>query len=218
MNKWLLVLFCLLAGTSVHAQLRKQRLFKVDPLSFVFKELRVAVEHRLFKDKDYFWYLAPYGYHQFWKSRSDEPFRRPEHPQKYYGIGLRAGARRYFIPQGTSPHGFFVQAHTGFRHLWLHNYNTDLQLTDKTRFYQFKLGGTLGYQWITGPRKDFAYGFIGGFEYFTPPVFPRGSGYETADITSNWYEFPFLAGGHSGFRLYLGIELGFAFLQRDLHW
>jgi hypothetical protein len=222
MQKWLrcllIFLFLILAVTQAQAQLRKQRLFKVDPLSFMFKELRVAVEHRLFKDKDYFWYLSPYGYHQFWRSKSSDRYGRPTHPQKYYGVGLRAGARRYFIPAKSSPHGFFVQGHVGFRQLWLHNYNTDLQITDKTRYLQFNLGGTAGYQWITGPRKDFAYGFIGGFEFFTPPLFPSGSGYTEDNLTSNWYEFPFLDGGHTGFRLYLGIELGFAFLQRDLHW
>ena len=218
MKKGILLLICLIVGVQLNAQLRKQRLFKVDPLSFVFKEFRVAIEHRMFQDKEFFWYVAPYGYHQFWKSRSDEPFGRPEHPQKYYGVGLRAGARKYFIPESSGPHGFFAQAHLGFKQIWLHNYNTDLQITDKTRFLQLGLGGTVGYQWISGPRKDFAYGFIGGVEFFAPPIFPANSGYETQDVTSNWYEFPFLAKGHSGLRLYLGIELGFAFLQKHLHW
>lgn len=217
MKKWILILACLGLGMQMQAQLRKQRLFKVDPLSFVFKEFRVAVEHRLIKDKDYFGYIAPYGYHQFWRGKSSDGFHRPLNPQKYFGIGMRVGARRYFFPKGNSPHGFFVQGHLGFRQLWLRDYSNDLQITDRTHYTQFCLGGTVGYQWITGPRKDFAYGFMGGFEYFTKPLFPDER-YTRDSLTSNWYEFPFLAGGNTGFRLYLGIELGFAFLQKHLHW
>lgn len=218
MKQWITVLLLLLGAVPAQAQLRKQRLFKVDPASFIFKEIRVAVEHRLFKDRDYFWYLAPYGYHQFWKSRDSDPYGRPLHPQKYYGLGIRAGARRYFLPKASSPHGFFVHVHAGARQLWLHQYSTDLKLTDRTWFFQPSLGGTVGYQWITGPRKDFVYGWMGGFEYFFNPAFPASSAHQEGDLTSNWYEFPFLDGGHSGFRLYIGIELGFAFLQKHLHW
>lgn len=218
MKKAVLILLGLLLGWQVQAQLRKERLFKIDPLSFVFKEFRVAVEHRLIKQKDYFGYIAPYGYHHYWRGKEADAFDRPTNPQKYFGIGLRVGARRYFIPKGTSPHGFFVQAHTGFRQLWLRDYDSGLMITDRTHYTQFCLGGTVGHQWISGPRKDFAYGFIGGFEYFTRPLFPSGSGYTKGDLTSQWYEFPFLAGGTLGFRVYLGIELGFAFLQKHLHW
>lgn len=218
MKTWVTAVLLLLLGLQVNGQLRKQRLFKVDPLSFVFKELRVAVEHRMFKDKDYFWYLAPYGYHQYWRGKSNDTFGRPGFPQKYYGVGLRAGARRYFLPAGMSPHGFFVQAQVGARQLWLTNYNTDLQIVDKTRIFQVSAGGTVGYQIITGPRKDFAYGFMGGFELFGPPITPAGTGHDSVHMTSNWYEFPFLDKGHTGFRLYLGVEVGFAFLQKHLHW
>ena len=70
MKKWILLSILYLFVGDAAAQLAKQRLFKVDPLSFVFKELRVSVEHRAFKD--YFWTVSPYGYHHFWRSRSDE--------------------------------------------------------------------------------------------------------------------------------------------------
>ena len=217
MKKWILLSILYLLVGDAAAQLAKQRLFKVDPLSFVFKELRVSVEHRAFKD--YFWTVSPYGYHHFWRSRSDEAWGRPTFPQKYYGIGLRAGARRYFIPKGTSPHGFFVQAHVGYRQLWIHNYTTGLQIVDKSRLGQGMFGGTVGYQWISGPRKDFCYGFIGGFEKLFSVNYHSSSGlYDKTDVTSSWYEFPFLLQGRSGLRLYLGIEVGFAFLQKHLHW
>lgn len=207
----------MLLADAATAQLAKQRLFKVDPLSFVFKELRVSIEHRAYKD--YFWTISPFGYHQFWRSRSDEPFFRPEFPQKYYGAGIRLGARRYFIPKGASPHGFFLQAHTGYRHLWINHYTTDLEIFDKARFGQLLLGGTVGYQIITGPRKDFCYGIIGGFEKMFPVGYHSSTGAtDKNDITSNWYEFPFLFRGRSGLRIYLGVEVGFAFLQKHLHW
>jgi hypothetical protein len=211
-------LLLMLAGIALQAQLQKQRLFKVDPASVLFKELRVAVEHRLIKDKDYFWYLAPYGYHHFWRSKANPGFDRPDFPQKYYGLGIRAGARRYFFPKKSSPHGFFVQAHTGMRHIWVNNYNDNLIIDSKFQYTQFCIGGTVGYQWITGPRKDFTYGFIGGFEqfFFMKPLSTKGL--DNKMVTRSWYEFPFIGHGYTGFRLYLGIEVGFAFLQRDLHW
>lgn len=217
MKKLVLLSVLVLWGAAATAQLAKERLFKVDPLSLVFKELRVAVEHRVYKD--YFLYLGPYGYHQFWRSRSEERYNRPTFPQKYYGVGLRAGARRYFLPKGESPHGFFVQGHFGMRQLWIHNYDDDLQLVDRSRLLQGMFGGTVGYQWITGPRKDFCYGFIGGFEkYFYIADHSSTGLYGKDAVTANWYEFPFLLDGKTGLRFYLGIEVGFAFLQKHLHW
>jgi hypothetical protein len=217
MKKLVCIMVILLVGAAAYPQLAKQRLFKVDPLSLAFKELRVAVEHRVFGD--YFGYVAPFGYHQFWRSRKTELFDRPQNPQKYYGAGVRAGARRYFIPKKSSPQGFFVQAHIGFRQLWIHNYTTELQVVDHSRFAQGMFGGTVGYQWISGPRKDFCYGFIGGFEKYVPLAYHSSSGnFDRTDVTANWYEFPFLLQGRSGLRLYLGIEVGFAFLQKHLHW
>jgi hypothetical protein len=217
-KKWILMVGCVLGGLHVQGQLSKQRLFKVDPLSWMFKEFRVAVENRILRDQDYFWYLAPYGYHHFWSGRTGERYGRPTHPQRYSGVGFRIGARRYIFPQESSPHGFFVQAHAGFRHIWMQDYSPTLVPQDRTRFMQMGLGGTVGYQWIAGPRKDFVYGFIGGVEFYADPIFPKGSGHTTRDVVRNWYEFPFLASGHSGIRLYLGIEVGFAFLQKHLHW
>lgn len=217
MKKTLVAVALLAFASLCHAQLAKQRLFKVDPLSFMFKELRVSVEHRVLKD--YFVYIGPYGYHQFWRGRADDRYDRPGFPQKYYGLGLRLGARRYLFPAKSSPHGFFVQAHLGLRQVWMHNFSTSLELVDKSRYNHFMFGGTVGYQWIAGPRKDFAYGFIGGFEQTLLLGHHSSTGNFGPDsITSNWYEFPFLVRGPNPFRLYLGIEVGFAFLQKHLHW
>lgn len=212
----LLMTMMLLLAFSLPAQLRKQRLFKVDPASFLFKEFRVAVEHRLYKE--YFWYISPYGHYQRWLSRDNTTFNRPDYPQNYYGAGIRLGARRYFIPKNRSPHGFFVQAHVGMRQTWLVNYTDDLQISSKTNYFQLGGGGTVGFQWLTGPKDNFTYGFISGLEYYPLQKFKKNSASGPEDIVRNWYDFPFIGDRYIGIRFYLGIEVGFAFLQKDLHW
>lgn len=221
-RKWFLVL-AFSFGT-VHVgmtQMRNQRLFKVDPAGLLFHELRVAVEQRLFKDKDYFWYLAPYGTHQSWLARDHERYDRPTFPQKYYGIGLRAGARRYFIPKGTSPEGFFFQAMISGRQTWVNNYNDDLQFVSRGSYTSLGLGAVVGYQKLYGPgfvpRKNFAYGIIGGLEY-ERHIFPANGVLSKDMLVRNWYQFPFFPHFLHGFRVYLGVEVGFAFLQKRLHW
>ena len=217
MKKKLLVLGLLMVvAAALPAQLRKQRLFKVDPASFLFKEFRVAVEHRMFKD--YFWYIAPYGYYQRWTSRDQQRFNRPDYPQNYYGAGARLGIRRYFVPKNESPKGFFAQAHLGMRYTWLVNYSDNLQIDNKTRFFLGGLGGTVGYQWLTGPKDNFVYGFMCGVEYNPILKFKQTSEVGPEALVRNWYDIPFLGDNYHGFRVYLGLEFGFAFLQKDLHW
>lgn len=214
----LAIFFVALLSTGLMGQrhMLKQRLFKVDPVSGLFKEIRVSVEHRLIKD--YFLYLSPHGYHQNWYPKRRERWQRPRYPQKYAGLGLRAGVRRYFFPKDQSPQGFFVQAMAGYRHTWVNNLNNELQIDYKTRFHQVGFGGTVGYQWLYGPKKNFAYGFMGGFEYYAS-MFPKEDGFTIEDVTQNWFDFPFLGPSTlRGLRFYLGIELGFAFLQKHLHW
>lgn len=209
-----LLLVVLFGGAK--GQFRKQRLFKVDPASGLFKELRVSVEHRIWRD--YFIYIAPNGYHHQWRGRANDRFGKPDIPQKYYGIGLRVGARRYFFPQEKSPQGFFVQAMAGWRNLWVHNYSPELQITSKVSYWQMGFGGTVGYQWLYGPKKNFAYGFMGGLEYYMLDNIDRRGAIDRANIVQNWYDFPFFGQALQGLRVYLGIELGFAFLQKHLHW
>jgi hypothetical protein len=221
MKKLLLApVFFILLATSVQAQLhmRKQRLFKVDPVGGLFHELRVSVENRLFGN--YFVYIQPAGFHQNYGGRENGRFGKPGLPQKNYGLGLRLGARRYFLPANKSPEGFFVHAMVGVRNIWVHNQSEALQVTSKTSYFQAGIGGMVGYQWLYGPKKNFVYGFIGGFEYYPEPFtrFRKNSDYEMYDVVQNWYDFPFLGKTLAGLRLYLGIEIGFAFLQKDLHW
>lgn len=213
------VFFILLAmGLQAQPQLRKQRLFKVDPVGGLFHELRVSVEHRMFGN--YFVYIQPSGFHQNYGGRENERFGKPGLPQKNYGLGLRLGARRYFLPANESPKGFFVQAMVGVRNIWVHNMSDRLQITTKTSYFQPGIGGTVGYQWLYGPKKNFAYGFMGGFEYYPAPFtkFRKDSDYDMSQVVQNWYDFPFLGSALTGLRLYLGIEVGFAFLQKNLHW
>jgi hypothetical protein len=215
----ILLTFCMtFAGTLAFGQMRNNRLFKVDPAGFMFKELRVSIEQRILKD--YFWYASPYGFHQSWLSRDNERYGRPTNPQKYYALGFRAGARRYFFPKAQSPEGFFLQAMVSARHTWMNDYSDGLQLQARHRYANMGIGFLAGYQKLFGPgfvpRKNFAYGLIGGLE-FSPFFFYKG-GLEVSDLVRNWYQFPFLPPGFSRFRVYFGVEVGFAFLQKHLHW
>lgn len=199
-------------GQSTFGQIRKDRLFKVDPMSGLFKEIRVVVENR-FKG-DLWWFVSPHGYHQNWIPKTNERWGRPEHPQKYYGIGLRGGARNYFSKK--SPMGLFLQAQAAYRRMWVNNLDEGLSVVSRNKFNMWGLGATVGWQNLYGAKDNIAYGFLAGLEYF------RGFGknYNQDDIVQNWYEFPFpwKPDFLDGFRLYLGIELGFAFKQKNLHW
>jgi hypothetical protein len=114
--------------------------------------------------------------------------------------------------------GFFLQAHGGLKHTWLVNYDDNLQISSQTRYWQMGFGATVGYQWLTGPKDNFVYGFIGGLEYYPKMIFKQNSPTDASAVLRNWYDLPFIGDNYTGLKVYLGIELGFAFLQRDLHW
>lgn len=221
MKRGILVLFAaiVLTGSAFgQYEFQKKRLFKVDPMSALFREFRVSVENHLFDN--FFWYLSPYGHHQTWLNKASENFDRPEHPQKKWGLGMRFGLRRYFFPKDKSPAGFFLHVMGGYRLSWVQNLNNNLIFTDKTHFHEIGAGAMIGYQWLYGPKhkNNFVYGFMGGFEYY--PLAFYQDGYGPGDFAKRWYELHFLGNDHflNGFRIYLGIEVGFAFRQKRLHW
>jgi hypothetical protein len=221
MRKWVLI-FTLLLGfwvPTLAQQLRNDRLVKVDPAGWVFHEFRVAFERRI--KENWFAYGAPYLMHQNWLARDNERYGRPTFPQKYYGLGGRIGIRRYFIPKNVSPEGLFFQGMICYRHTWVNNLDVDLNLVSKGRYGSVGLGAVVGYQKQYGPgfvnRKLFAYGIMGGLEYYRD-AFPSNGVMNKSLVTQNWYEFPFFPDFLQGFRVYLGVEVGFAFLQRRLHW
>lgn len=85
-----------------------------------------------------------------------------------------------------------------------------LQVSDRLMIYSPGGGGSVGYQWLFGTKMNFVVGFQGGVEYYQD--------FRTRDplrpIVNYWYQLPFL----TGLRAYAGIELGFAFRQKALHW
>lgn len=200
-------------------QLRNNRLVKVDPAGWVFHEFRVAIERRLVQN--WFVYAAPYLTHQNWLARDNERYGRPTFPQKYYGLGMRAGIRRYFIPKDASPEGLFFQGMAGYRHTWVNNLDSDLNKVSQGRYGSLGLGAVVGYQKQYGPgfvnRKLFAYGIMGGLEYYRN-FYPADGVMNNDLVTRNWYQFPFFPDFLQGFRVYIGVEVGFAFLQKRLHW
>ena len=200
------------AGQTTFGKIRKDRLFKVDPVSGLFKEIRVVVENRL--KGELWWFLSPHGYHHNWIPKNNDRQDRPDFPQKYYGIGLRGGARNYL--SGNSPMGLYIQAQAAYRRMWVNNMDERLQLQSRDKFNMWGIGAAIGWQNLYGAKNNIAYGALAGLEYF------RGFGpnYNSENIVQNWYEFPFSWKPDflDGFRLYLGIEIGFAFKQKNLHW
>lgn len=219
-----LILFGVLLGmffsmAMAQESLRKDRLFKVDPLSGLFKEFRVSYEQRLLGE--FWWYVSPHLYHQTWLPKRNERLGRPENPQKYYGMGMRFGGRKYF--SGKSPIGLYINVMGIYRHTWINQLNTDLSLNVRERFHSIGLGAMVGWQNLFSPRKwtspkhvNMTYGFMAGLEYFRN----FGPEYDVDRFVQNWYEYPFTWKPDflNGFRLYLGIELGIAFKQRNRHW
>ncbi len=187
------------------AQLRKDRLFKVDPASGLFKEFRVAMEHR-WRDSEWWGYAAPFGYYQNWFPKRNVRAGRPGVPQKYFGAGTRLGVRKYF--SGDSPKGLYVSGMAGYRYNWVNIYSTELAFVQRDRFHSVGVGGTVGWQELYGRKDNLAYGAHVGLEYYRN----YGSRYRQGEYVRNWYEFA------GGFRLFIGVELGFAFLQKRLHW
>ena len=199
-------------GQSTFGQIRKDRLFKVDPLSGLFKEIRVVVENRL--KGELWWFVSPHGYHHNWIPKTNDRLGRPDNAQKYYGIGLRGGARNYL--SGKSPMGLYFQAQAAYRRMWVNQLDENLSLATRDKFNMWGIGATVGWQNLYGAKDNIAYGALIGLEYF------RGFGpnYDSDRYVQNWYEFPFSWKPDflDGFRLYLGIEIGFAFKQKNLHW
>jgi hypothetical protein len=192
--------------------LKNHRLFKVDPAGALVHELRCVVEHRFGTESDFFWVLYPYVHHQNATGFS----------QKYYGAGFRFAVRKYFAwkkIKNRSPQGLFFQPMAGYKFTSITQYGEFVEVLSRTPVHQPSVGFTGGYQWLYGRTDNLAYGFTFGLEYFGFFPFRKNSiAYE--DIKENWYQFPFSFKPSflNGLRLYIGIELGFAFRQKDLHW
>ncbi len=78
------------------------------------------------------------------------------------------------------------------RYTWLVNYTDELQISNKTRYFLGGGGGTVGYQWLTGPKDNFTYGFIGGLEYYPLLKFKKDSQVGAEALTRNWFDLPFI--------------------------
>lgn len=212
----LILLVCVfgfpLLGQSTFGHIRKDRLFKIDPMSGAFSELRVVIEHRFINEV--WWFASPHGYHLNWIPKSNSREGTPLNPQKYAGIGMRGGARYYF--SGKSPMGLYGQAHAGYRWVWMQQMDEGLSVTSRNRYHLGGIGAAIGWQNLYGAKDNLAYGIVGGLEYLRG----FGGGFDSLDVVQRWYEFPFSWKPDilDGFRLYLGIELGFAFKQKRLHW
>lgn len=185
------------------SNLRKTWVFKVDPAGVAMNDFRVAYERHI--DGDWFWSVQP-GY-----------YLRNQPLQKRYGANVRLGIRKYFFSD-YSPHGFFLYLGGGYRYTRVnHHSEVDYEIEDRAQVHA--PGGTfsIGHQWLFRPRRDFAFSIQGGPEYFYP--------FETGDLREDlWnpgiYEPIYRAGNITalkGLRIYLSIEIGFAYRQKNRH-
>lgn len=206
LRKYLLFLLISTFCGAAYGQLPKDRCFRVDPMGGAFHEMRVAVESRIAGDN--FWYFSPHLYHRnYLKSE----------PQKHFGPGFRLGFRKYLFAD-YAPEGFYINPSAGYRLTFIQYMSPELLITDRAIMHSPNVGFMVGHQWLYGPRmRNFAYGVTGGLEYFFN-FRPRE--FRDRDLPESWFQLPFSWKPQflDGFRVYLGVEVGFAFRQKRLHW
>ena len=111
-----------------------------------------------------------------------------------------------------APDGLFLQIGLSYR-FRVARFLTDQLIKDGVMFMNsFGAHANVGYQVLLGPKDNIALGGMLGVEYLYNLY--HGKGYGRADIITNWYQFPFL----NELRPYIGIEIGFAIRQKNLHW
>lgn len=119
--------------------------------------------------------------------------------------------------------GLFLHVSGSYRHTWVNQMAEDLSMVGRDRFNSMGIGAMVGWQnlfsprpWTTAKRINLAYGAMVGLEYNRH----FGEDYEADRFIQNWYDFPFgwKPDFLNGFRFYLGVEIGFAMLQRSLRW
>lgn len=199
------------------AQMPKKDLFQVDITGVAFNELRCSYTWRV--KGGWFGYVAPNFYY--------DDVRKVG--QQYYGLGCRGAVRKYIVfrkqgklpPDKLPPVGMFLQGggHYRFMHLKTIDPNT-LDIGPKTGFHQAGVWATIGKQWTWGAwNRDLCFSGMAGVEYLFH-FFPAKNGFEYNDTHENWYQFPFSWKPQflNGFRLYAGIEVGFALREQHRHW
>ena len=185
------------------SNLPKTWIFKVDPAGVAMNDFRAAYERHC--SGNWFYYVQPGLYLR------NQPY------QKRYGANVRFGIRRYLFTD-YAPHGLFVYLGGGYRYTRVNHHNEETyEIEDRAQIHA--PGGTaaIGHQWLLRPRDDFAFSIQGGAEYYIP--------FETGDLREDqWkpglYE-PFYRFGNvpvlRGLRIYLSVEIGFAFRQKHRH-
>ena len=188
-------------------QLPKTWLLKGDPTSAFFNEFRISYEHRI-REGSKFWYISPGYIHR------DDIAKKQ---QKQFGFQTRAGIRQYLSKRNNAPHGMFLYLGGGYRFTKVNIYDSDLAIERNTLVHSPGASFSIGHQWLLNPYKNFVIGFHGGIEYYYDIP---GKDIDRSEITEKWYQVPiankpdFLR----GFRIMAGIEAGFAFRQKNLHW
>ena len=211
------LLLVLLPALSLRAQMPKKDLFQVDIAGVAFNELRCSYTWRL--TKGWFGYVAPDFYY--------DDVRRAH--QQYYGLGTRGAIRKHIVfrkkgklpPDQLPPVGLFLQG--GLHYRFMHLKTIDpltLDVGPKTGYHQAGPWAAIGRQWTWGAwNRDLCFSGMAGMEYLFH-AFPAGKGFTYEDTHENWYQFPFSWKPDflNGFRLYVGIEVGFAMREKHLHW
>ena len=185
-------------------QLPKDWLLKVDPLSAVFHEFRMAFEIKWndrtkLTDRTYF-YIAP----SIIRRNSVKAM------QRHFGGSIRGGARMYFMTD-YAPMGLFAQLAGAYQVVGVQTVDENLQISEKYFFHSPGGNVAVGYQWMYGTKMNFVYGFVAGAEFFYRIV---KEGHSKDELMRGWYQMPFLP----ELRIYAGVEIGFGFRQKARHW
>ena len=178
-------------------RLLKNSTLKVDPASFLVNEFRVWYQRKLFGKN--FFFLDPFAGH--WYS--------PKKLQRQSWIGVRTGVEKFFFTD-YPPAGTFLRLGLAYRFRTISFLGTDLQ--PASRIFTQSAGGiaAIGKQWIFSPWKDLTFAAALGAEYYV-----NFYGVEKrAIIAKNWYQLPFV----DELRIFLSLEVGFTFRQKNRRW
>ena len=178
-------------------RLLKNTTLKVDPASFLVNEFRVWYQRKIFGRN--FFFLDPNVGH--WYS--------PKKLQRQSWVGIRTGVEKFFLTD-YAPQGTFLRLGLNYRFRTVSFLGSDLEKL--SRVYTHSAGGivAIGKQWIFSPWKDFTVGGAVGAEYYYNFYGPE----TRAAIAKNWYQMPFV----DELRVFLSLEFGFTFRQKNRHW
>ncbi len=214
---------CFLICSECFAQqrniLHKKYLVKFDPASALVNEFRMTYDRRWemnqrerVKEKSKvlggnFFFASPFVMHKKILGRHPSPDTLAE---RHSGIGIRAGVR-HFLFNDFESHGFYLLLGGLYRFRHVKFTGANSESGGNTIIQSPGALAAFGYQINTSPWKEIAIGGSAGIEY-QHNFYERG--FDKGDFFRNWYQLPIL----DEFRIFISLEVGFSFRQKNRHW